>query len=327
MPSNEGGDALAGVDAQLPRRPMRNIAGMGHLSRAACPPRPVRRSPQQLKSSDRSRFCPLSGVAAGMSERRKPCLALHGMGRAEIKRQANRGRPGGQMPERRFQDIWKEQCQAARGVRQRHGVVSALDYLIGEKLMDYAEMAVTRPEFARELRSFVAEIRKIFGAEEIRAYVEHLERMHVLEDEALSMERVLRRRPRRRRGSRPCGQRSGRAATPAPTGCASRWSSRCSGRSSRRAASASSCCEASRRCAANGHWSAPPTTCVRRDADAAGSEARGSVRPLLAAFRAQSCPIRPSPSSPPTQSGRAPRSPATVCCGNIGHMHIPFIAA
>jgi hypothetical protein len=63
------------------------------------------------------------------------------------------------MPERRYQDIWKEQCQAARGVRQRHGVVSALDYLIGEKLLDYAEMAVTRPELARELPSFVAEIR------------------------------------------------------------------------------------------------------------------------------------------------------------------------
>ena len=39
---------------------------------------------------------------------------------------------------RRFQDIWKEQCEAARGVREQHGVVSALDYLIGEKLMTYA---------------------------------------------------------------------------------------------------------------------------------------------------------------------------------------------
>jgi hypothetical protein len=79
------------------------------------------------------------------------------------------------MPERRYRDIWKEQCQAARGVRQRHGVVSALDYLIGEKLLDYAAMAVTRPELARELPSFVAEIRSIFGAEEIRAYLEHLD--------------------------------------------------------------------------------------------------------------------------------------------------------
>jgi hypothetical protein len=92
------------------------------------------------------------------------------------------------MPERSYQDIWKEQCQAARGVRQRHGVVSALDYLIGEKLLGYAEMAVTRPELARELPSFVAEIRRIFGAEEIRAYLEHLDRMRSLDDEALSAE-------------------------------------------------------------------------------------------------------------------------------------------
>jgi hypothetical protein len=92
------------------------------------------------------------------------------------------------MPERRFQDIWKEQCEAARGVAQRYGVVSALDYLIGEKLMDYAEMAVTRPEFARELPSFVAEIRSIFSADEIRAYLEHLDRMRSLDDETLSAE-------------------------------------------------------------------------------------------------------------------------------------------
>ena len=92
------------------------------------------------------------------------------------------------MPERRFQDIWKEQCEAARGVAQRHGLVSALDYLIGEKLMDYAEMAVTRPEFARELPSFVAEIRCIFSADEIRAYLEHLDRMRSLDDETLSAE-------------------------------------------------------------------------------------------------------------------------------------------
>lgn len=53
------------------------------------------------------------------------------------------------MTGRRFQYIWKEQCEAARGVREQHGLVSALDYLIGEKLMTYAETAVGRPEFAR----------------------------------------------------------------------------------------------------------------------------------------------------------------------------------
>jgi hypothetical protein len=86
------------------------------------------------------------------------------------------------MTEHRFQDIWKEQCEAACRVRDQHGVVSALDYLIGEKLLNYAEAAVTRPEFARELPRFVAEVRSIFSAEEIRHYLDHLERMAALED-------------------------------------------------------------------------------------------------------------------------------------------------
>ena len=92
------------------------------------------------------------------------------------------------MTGRRFQDIWKEQCEASRGVREQHGVVSALDYLIGEKLMTYAETAVRRPEFARELPRFVAEIRIIFSVEEIGLYLEHLERMDAQEEEALSAE-------------------------------------------------------------------------------------------------------------------------------------------
>jgi hypothetical protein len=83
----------------------------------------------------------------------------------------------------RFQDIWKEQCEAACSIRDQHGLVPALDYLIGEKLLNYAEAAVTRPEFARELPRFVAKVRSIFSAGEIRHYLEHLERMAALEDE------------------------------------------------------------------------------------------------------------------------------------------------
>jgi hypothetical protein len=59
----------------------------------------------------------------------------------------------------RFQDIWKEQCEAARSVRDRYDLVAALDYLIGEKLLNYAETAVTRPEFARQMPRFVAGVR------------------------------------------------------------------------------------------------------------------------------------------------------------------------
>jgi hypothetical protein len=92
------------------------------------------------------------------------------------------------MVEHKFQEIWKQQCVAARSVRVRHGALSALDYLIGEKLLTFADEAVTRPEFARELPRFVAEIRDIFSGEEIRHYLDHLERMAAIEDEQAANE-------------------------------------------------------------------------------------------------------------------------------------------
>ena len=92
------------------------------------------------------------------------------------------------MAEHKFQDIWKEQCAAARSVRAKHGMLSALDYLVGEKLLTYAETAVTRPDFARELPRFVAEVRGIFSGEEIRHYLDHLERMAAIEDEQAESE-------------------------------------------------------------------------------------------------------------------------------------------
>jgi hypothetical protein len=51
-----------------------------------------------------------------------------------------------------------------------------------------SETAVRRPEFARELPRFVAEIRSIFSVEEIRLHLEHLERMDAQEEEAFSVE-------------------------------------------------------------------------------------------------------------------------------------------
>ena len=62
--------------------------------------------------------------------------------------------------------------------------MSALDYIVGEKLMTYAETAATRPEFARELPRFVAEMRSMFSPEELRIYLEHLERMQAQDDDA-----------------------------------------------------------------------------------------------------------------------------------------------
>jgi hypothetical protein len=77
---------------------------------------------------------------------------------------------------RRFQDVWIGQCEATVRIKDEHGVKSAFDYLVGEKLMTYAQAAATRPEFARELPRFVAEVRRLFSADEIRSQLARIER-------------------------------------------------------------------------------------------------------------------------------------------------------
>ena len=85
-----------------------------------------------------------------------------------------------------FHKIWIEQCDAARGIRERFGTEKALGYLIGEKLLEFVRASHTRPEFAGELPSFVAEVKEIFSPSEISVYLGNLKRVgvqgHVLTD-------------------------------------------------------------------------------------------------------------------------------------------------
>ena len=94
------------------------------------------------------------------------------------------------MGERRFQDVWVDQCTATRRIREDHGVKSASDYLVGEKLMTFADAAATRPEFARELPRFVAEVRSIFSPEEIQDHFTRIEREDRAATEAASGEEI-----------------------------------------------------------------------------------------------------------------------------------------
>lgn len=71
----------------------------------------------------------------------------------------------------RFEKIWVEQCRATRGIRRRFGAKSALDYLIGEKLIRFAEAAEQHPEFAKELPRFLAAIWRTFNEYELAGYV------------------------------------------------------------------------------------------------------------------------------------------------------------
>lgn len=71
--------------------------------------------------------------------------------------------------------VWVEQCEACATIRTRYGRRSAFDYLVVEKLTNFAEAATRYPDFARELPAFVAEVRRLFAPEELRAELERLE--------------------------------------------------------------------------------------------------------------------------------------------------------
>jgi hypothetical protein len=69
-----------------------------------------------------------------------------------------------------FSDIWIEQCDAARDIRDGWGTRRALGYLIGEKLPNHIRAADSDPSWAAKLPSFAAEIKRIFTSEELGAY-------------------------------------------------------------------------------------------------------------------------------------------------------------
>jgi hypothetical protein len=71
----------------------------------------------------------------------------------------------------RFEKVWAQQCRATKATRRRFGATSALDYLIGEKLIAFADVATSDAAFARELPRFLAAVWHIFNVYEIAAYV------------------------------------------------------------------------------------------------------------------------------------------------------------
>lgn len=68
--------------------------------------------------------------------------------------------------------IWIEQCEAARGIEDEFGVVSAMKYLVGEKFLNYLDAAEKDAEFRAELPAFVAEIKTIFEQWQLAEYLE-----------------------------------------------------------------------------------------------------------------------------------------------------------
>jgi hypothetical protein len=77
---------------------------------------------------------------------------------------------------RKFHEIWVEQCDATHEIKLRYGVKAAFNYLVAEKLLNFADAATSHPEFARELPRFVACVCGLFTPQEMRTHLARIER-------------------------------------------------------------------------------------------------------------------------------------------------------
>ena len=84
------------------------------------------------------------------------------------------------MNTRRPHHIWIEQCEAARTIKARFGLKAAFDYIVGEKLLNFAETSARSPDFARELPRFVSQVRRMFTTDQIEAQLAEIERAQIL---------------------------------------------------------------------------------------------------------------------------------------------------
>jgi hypothetical protein len=71
----------------------------------------------------------------------------------------------------RSERIWVKQCRATKGIKRRFGAKSALDYLIHEKLIQFADEAERSPKFAKELPRFLAGVWQVFNQYELAGYI------------------------------------------------------------------------------------------------------------------------------------------------------------
>ena len=68
--------------------------------------------------------------------------------------------------------IWIEQCEAAQGIEDEFGTQKALEYLVGEKFLNFLEAAETDADFRAEIPAFVAKIKEIFEPWQLAQYLE-----------------------------------------------------------------------------------------------------------------------------------------------------------
>lgn len=70
------------------------------------------------------------------------------------------------------EELWREQCQAAREIEAEFGTQQALIYLVGEKFLNFLEAADDDAELRAQIPQFVAEIKTIFEPWQLAQYLE-----------------------------------------------------------------------------------------------------------------------------------------------------------
>jgi hypothetical protein len=68
--------------------------------------------------------------------------------------------------------IWIDQCEAAEGIEDDFGTQKALDYLVGEKFLNFLEAADDNADFRAEIPAFVAKIKTICERWQLAQYLE-----------------------------------------------------------------------------------------------------------------------------------------------------------
>ena len=67
--------------------------------------------------------------------------------------------------------IWIEQYNAARQMEDEFGTQKALDYLVGEKFLNFLEAAEANADFQAEIPAFVGKIKTIFEQWQLIQYL------------------------------------------------------------------------------------------------------------------------------------------------------------
>ena len=76
--------------------------------------------------------------------------------------------------------IWIQQCEAAENIAAEYGTEKAMGYLIGEKLLNFLEVAEAKPVWRAEIPHFVAKIKDIFEPWQIAQFLETPRRLGAL---------------------------------------------------------------------------------------------------------------------------------------------------